>query len=159
MVNVADGVGSCFTFDDVSNPQLSLQQGINKSRVDEFLRAIAQTRSLVDESIELGGNEMNADYSHRTDSILNWCLNMKERLKCLCALTYGVHFERVDACVERLEACERALRKHQSGRYMREKQLLMMSTSMEDYSVKIKTRLFWFVCLKNFTNFTIHCCL
>ena len=82
--------------------------------MDEFLRAIAQTRSLVDESIELGGNEMNADYSHRTDSILNWCLNMKERLKCLCDLIYGVHFERVDACVERLEACERALRQHKS---------------------------------------------
>jgi hypothetical protein len=62
---------------------------------------------------------------------------MKEKLKCLCALIYGAHFERVDACVERLEACERALRQHQSGRYMREKQPLMMSTPMEDYSVKL----------------------
>ena len=113
-MNVADGVGSCFTFDDVSNAQSSLQKGINKSRVDEFLRAIAQTRSLVEESVERGSNEMNADYSHRTDSILNWCLNMKEKLKCLRALIYGVHFERVDACVERLEACERALRQHKS---------------------------------------------
>ena len=99
---------------------------------------MSQTCSLVEESIERGGNEMNIDYSHRTDSILNWCLNMKEKLKCLCALIYGVHFERVDACVERVEACERALRQHQSGRYMKEKQPLMMSmsTHADDYAVR-----------------------
>ena len=97
---------------------------INKSKLEDFLRAIIHNRNLIEESVEKSHNT-HAQHTNHLDAILNWCLNIKEKLKCLVALIYGVHFEAVEACVARMNACEKAMRLHQTGRAMKEKQPLM----------------------------------
>ena len=97
---------------------------INKSKLEDFLRAIIQNRNLIEEAIE-DSNSRNASYTNQLDTILNWCLNIKEKLKCAVALIYSIHFEAIEKCVETIEFCEKSLRQYQTGRVMKEKQPLM----------------------------------
>ena len=102
---------------------------INKSKLDGFLKAIIKNRNLIEETIDANGSI--SSFSNQLDTLINWCINIREKLKCIMALIYNIHFESIEKLIERIEFYEKSLRTYQSGRYMKEKQPLMMSITDE----------------------------
>ena len=97
---------------------------ISKMKLENLLRSIIQNRKLIEESVEACDSNMN-----QLDSVLNWCINLKEKFKVLIQTICNIHFGCVETIIEKLEFSEKNLRNYQSNLGLKEKQPLMVSSS------------------------------
>lgn len=104
---------------------------ITKAKLETLLRSIVQNKKLIEESIE---SNFNYSYTNQLDSVINWCINLKEKIKYLIQLVYNVHYSVIEEVLIELDTIEKNLRNYQTSVFLKDKQPLMMSlvNSMDD---------------------------
>ncbi len=97
---------------------------ITKVKMETLLKTILQNKKLIEESIE---SNSNYSYINQLDSVLNWCMNLREKLKYLIVLVYNVHYSLLDETISKLEQIEKDLKNLQNGHGLKDRQPLMVS--------------------------------
>jgi hypothetical protein len=97
---------------------------IAKVKMETLLKTILQNKKLIEESIE---SNSNYSYINQLDSVLNWCMNLREKLKYLIILVYNVHYSLLDETISKLEQIEKDLKNLQNGHGLKDRQPLMVS--------------------------------
>lgn len=97
---------------------------IAKFKMETLLKTILQNKKLIEESIE---SNSNYSYINQLDSVLNWCMNLREKLKYLIVLVYNVHYSLLDETISKLEQIEKDLKNLQNGHGLKDRQPLMVS--------------------------------
>jgi hypothetical protein len=101
---------------------------ISKTKLEHIIRNAIQNRNLIEECVESYQQATSVRSTNiQLDSVLNWCINLKEKLKYLSKFVHNVHYALIDMTIERLEYVEKSLVNINNAQHMREKQPLIMA--------------------------------
>jgi hypothetical protein len=106
---------------------------VSKSKIEHLLRTIIQNRKLIEESTETSFVKHN--HISQLDSVINWCINLKEKFKLLVTTLGNIHFAFVENIIEKFELAEKNLKNYQININFKEKQSLTVLTDQNDYWV------------------------
>jgi len=100
---------------------------ISRFKIEKLLQSIEQNRKLIDEA-----SQDTHSHTSQVSTLLNWCINLKEKLKVLASVICKVHFNCIEQVIDKLEFSERSLRGYEQGCDLKDKQPLMMSSTDAD---------------------------
>ena len=90
----------------------------SRTKLESLIKNVVQNKQLIDEAINDGGDQL--------DSVLNWSMNLREKLRLLISLLNSIHFAGLHSLIEKLEFSEKNLRSLQNGNQLRDRQPLML---------------------------------
>jgi len=100
---------------------------ISRIKIEKLLQSIEQNHHLIEETTQ----DIHS-HSSQISALLNWCINLKEKLKVLVTVICKVHFHCIERVVDKLEFSERSLQGYQQASELKDKQPLMMNNNDAD---------------------------
>lgn len=104
---------------------------VSKSKLENVLKTMIQNRNSLESSIMTEENMS-------VDSILNWLIELKEKLKYLKVVLFDISHDCVEAFINRLELSEKKILQYRNSRQLKEKEPLIMTLNPE-YSYRVET--------------------
>lgn len=104
---------------------------IIKNKLENVLKSIIQNRNSLESSV-------SCEENFSLDSIINWLINLKEKIKYLKASLFDLSYDAIEKFIYQLELSEKKLLNHRNSKYLKEKEPFL-STMSEDYSYRIET--------------------
>ncbi len=117
-----------FSFTKITESSKNQNQ-ITKTKLETLLKSITQNRKLIEEEIN---SSSNYHYTNQVNTVLQWCINLREKLRYLIHLIYSVHFSQLDEVIGSLEFIEKILKSFDTNHAQKDKQPLMMALATDE---------------------------